>query len=135
MDIDILKDPPENIPQIRLKYRKASLFCLALVLVSFCGGATTVFFNTGFNDTLEYSAFAGFILAGFVFVYFSEKLMGYRRLGIRQKNELTALSEKYPEVAAYCRKVSGQGRYIVVNEFDSIVAHTHKIKGENTEQQ
>ncbi len=35
----------------------------------------------------------------------------------------------HEEVAEYCRKVAEQGRYLVVMEYDAIVAHVQKIEG------
>lgn len=133
MDINILEDPPKNIPQIRHKYRRASLIALALTILALCVGAASVFFTTSHDSVLQYSSFSGFIAFGFVFVYFSEKLMGYRRLGVRQIKELRSYLEKYPEIAEYCRKVSAQERYIVVMEFDSMAAYIDKKKGSSSD--
>jgi len=52
---------------------------------------------------MEYSDFSDFISAGFVFVYFAEKLMGIRRTGIRQKKELPAQAKQHRDVKEYCR--------------------------------
>jgi hypothetical protein len=128
MDINIRHEPPVNIPQIRWKYRRASLICLALVICSIIMGVFTIFYDTRYDNILEYTTFALFVTSGFVFVYFTEKLMGYRRLGLRQKKELEALSEKYKKVEEYCQKVAAQGRYIVVEEFDAIVAHVEQVR-------
>lgn len=128
MDINIQHKPPVNIPQIRWKYRRASLICLALTICSLIIGAVTVFYDTRYDNILEYTAFTLFVASGFVFVYFSEKLMGYRRLGQRQKKELHDLEKKYKDVEDYCQKVAAQGRYIVVEEFDAIVAHVEEVK-------
>lgn len=128
MDINIRHEPPDNIPQIRWKYRRASLICLALVICSLIMGGFTVFYDSGYDNILEYTAFTLFVTSGFVFVYFTEKLMGYRRLGLRQKKELLALSEDYKEVEEYCRRVAAQGRYVVVEEFDAIVAHVEQVR-------
>ncbi|MDH3329132.1 MAG: hypothetical protein OEM01_07870 [Desulfobulbaceae bacterium] len=126
MDINIRHEPPDNIPQIRWKYRRASLICLALVICSLTMGVLTVFYDTRYDNILEYTAFVLFVTSGFVFVYFTEKLMGYRRLGLRQKQELAALAKKNKEIEEYCRQVTAQGRYIVVNEYDAIVAYIEK---------
>lgn len=128
MEIRIGHRPPAEIPQIRRRYRRAALICLGVILCSLLMGAATVVFENRYDAVLEYAAFGLFVAAGFAFVYFTEKLMGYRRLGLKQKKELLALREKHEEVESYCRQVLSQGRYLVVNEFDAIVAHVDGIK-------
>lgn len=128
MDIKIDHRPPDDIPLIRKQYRRAAMICLGVIAASLIMGAATVFYETGYNTILEYAAFGLFVASGFIFVYFTEKLMGYRRLGIKQKKELLALRKKHEDVEQYCRQVTSQGRYIVVNEYDAIVAHIEKVE-------
>ncbi|MDW7773572.1 MAG: hypothetical protein SCH71_11860 [Desulfobulbaceae bacterium] len=132
MEINI-GQPPDNIPRMRRKYRHASLMFLGLAFFSIILGAVTIFYDTQYDGILEYAAFTSFIASGFVFVYFTEKLMGYRRLSPGQKKELQALAEEYREIAEYCRKVAWQNRYVVVNEYDLLVAHVEKIRSSGTD--
>ena len=40
---------------------------------------------------------------------------------------------EHEEVSEYCRKVAEQGRYLVVLEYDAIVAHVQKKEGKKSE--
>lgn len=129
MDIDITQEPPCTIPQIRWKYTRASLILLGLVFCSIIIGVAGVVFNTGYDDILQNTAFVLFVASGFVFVYFTEKLLGYRKLGPKQEKKLVAMMYENEEVSEYCRKVAEQGRYLVVLEYDAIVAHVQNTEG------
>jgi len=130
MLININHGPPTNIPQLRWKYTVASLFFLGLVVCAIILGVASVVFSTGYDDILQNTAFAIFVASGFTFVYFTEKLMGFRRLGPKRQEKLTAMMYEHEEVSEYCRKVAEQGRYVVAAEYDAIVAHVQKIEGE-----
>jgi len=129
MNIDILQQPPSDIPRIRWKYTRLSLLFLCLIVCSLLIGAAGIFLRTGHDQLIQYSAFVLFLVFGFAFVYSAEKLLGYRRLGPRQQEELQAMRRQYMEVEEYCGKVEAQGRYLVVEEFDAIVAHVDKAGG------
>ena len=77
----------------------------------------------------ENTAFGLFVASGFAFVYFTEKLLEFRKPGPKRQKKLTAMMSAHEEVAEYCRKVAEQGRYLVVMEYDAIVAHVQKIEG------
>lgn len=130
MNIDITKQPPANIPQMRWKYTRASFIFMGLVFCSIILGVVGVAFNTGHDDILQNSAFGIFVAAGFAFVYFTEKLMGFRKLSAKQEENLVALAQEHGEVSEYWRQVAEQGRYIVVLEYEAVVAHVEKTKGE-----
>lgn len=129
MNIDILQQPPSDIPRIRWKYTRLSLLFLSLIVCSLLIGVAGILLRTGHDQLIQYSAFVLFLVFGFAFVYSAEKLLGYRRLGPRQKEELQAMRRQYAEVEEYCEKVAAQGRYLVVEEFDAIVAHVDKAGG------
>ena len=133
MNIDINNGPPANIPQLRWHYTIASLFFLGLVVCSVIIGVVSVLSNTRYTDILENTAFILFVAAGFVFVYFTEKLMGFRRPGPKRQEKLVALMYEHEEISEYCRKVAEQGRYLVVLEYEAIVAHVQKTEGKKTE--
>jgi len=130
VNIDITKQPPANIPQMRWKYTRASFIFMGLVFCSIIRGVVGVAVNTGHDDILQNSAFGIFVAAGFAFVYFTEKLMGFRKLSAKQEENLVALAQEHGEVSEYWRQVAEQGRYIVVLEYEAVVAHVEKTKGE-----
>ena len=129
MGIDIYKEPPANILQRRWNYIMASLFFLGLVAGSIIIGVVSVLSDTGHGDILENTAFGLFVASGFAFVYFTEKLLEFRKPGPKRQEKLTAMMYAHEEVAEYCRKVAEQGRNLVVMEYDAIVAHVQKIEG------
>jgi hypothetical protein len=129
MDIKINHDPPGNIPQRRWNYTMASLFFLALVAGAVFIGVYSVVSDTGQAETFENTAFVLFVVAGFAFVYFTEKLMGYRQPGPKRQEQLVVMMYEHEEVAEYCRKVAEQGRYLVILEYEAIVAHVQKKEG------
>jgi hypothetical protein len=129
MDINIAHEPPGNIPQLRWKYTMASLFFLGLVACSVIIGVFSVLSAGGQTEILENIAFVLFVTSGFAFVYFTEKLMGFRRPGPKRQEKLVAMMYDHEEVAEYCRQVAEQGRYLVILEYDAIVAHVQKKEG------
>ena len=134
MFINITDGPPANIPQLRWRYTIASLFFLGLVVCAIILGVASVVFNTGYDDILQNSSFGLFVASGFAFVYFTEKLLGFRRPGPKRQEKLTAMMYEHREVSEYCRKAAEQGRYLVVAEYDAIVAHVQKKEGEKQQQ-
>jgi hypothetical protein len=133
MNIDIHNGPPANIPQVRWHYTIGSLFFLGLVACSVLIGVVSVVSYTSYADMLENTAFVLFVASGFAFVYFTEKLLGFRRPGPKRQEELVAMMYEHEEVSEYCRKVAEQGRYLVVLEYDAIVAHVQKKEGKKPE--
>ncbi len=130
MGININQDPPANIPRLRWKYTLLSMFFLGLAVCAIIIGVYSVFSDTGHHtDFLENSAFVLFVVSGFAFVYFTEKLLEFRRPGFKQQEKLVTMMYEYDEVSEYCRKVAEQGRYLVVREYDAIVSHIQKIEG------
>ena len=127
MDINVNQKPPANIPQVRWNYTRASFLLLGLVLCSIFLGVAGIFFETGHDDILQNVAFVLFVGAGFAFVYFTEKLLGFRKLSPKQEEKLVAMAQEHEEVSEYWRQVAEQGRYIVVAEYDAIVAHIQKV--------
>jgi hypothetical protein len=130
MEIKINNEPPANIPQRRWNYTMASLFFLGLVVCSIIIGVASVLSDNGYGDILENTAFVLFVASGFAFVYFTEKLLEFRKPGPKRQEKLTAMMYEHEEVSEYCRKVALQGRYLVVMEYDAIVAHVQKKEGE-----
>jgi len=133
MNIDIEQPPPAMIPQLRWKYTRASLFFLSLVLGAIIIGVIGIFFGTGYDDILQNTAFFLFVVSGFAFVYFSEKLLGFRRLAPKQEKKLVELAQEHETVSEYWRRVAEQGRYIVVIEYEAIAAYARNIKEEESE--
>jgi hypothetical protein len=133
MNINIAQKPPTNIPQLRWRYTRASLFFLALVACAILIGIVGIFWNTGYDDLLQNTAFVLFVAAGLGFVYFTEKLMGYRKLTPTQEEKLVSLAQEHETVSEYWRQVAEQGRYIVVNEYDAVVAHIQMIESGKTD--
>lgn len=126
MNINVHHEPPANIPQLRRNYTLATLFFLFLVAGAVILGIFSVLSDTGHADILENTALVLFVAAGFAFVYCAEKLLGFRRPGPAQQEQLAAMMSAHEEVAAYCRRVAAQGRFLVVLEHDAIVAHLQK---------
>jgi len=129
MNIDIHNGPPANIPQVRWNYTIASLVFLGLVVCSLIIGIVSVVSDTSYTDILENTAFVLFVVTGFAFVYFTEKLLGFRRPGPKRQENLVAMMYEHGDISEYCRRVAEQGRYLVVLEYDAIVAHVQKKEG------
>lgn len=108
----------------------ASMFFLGLAASAIILGVVSVIFTTGYDDMLQNISFILFVASGFTFVYFAEKLLGYRRIGPERQKKLTAMMYEYAEISEYCRKVAEQGRYLVVVEYDALVDHVQENKGE-----
>ena len=132
MHIDINQEPPATIPKMRWRYTIGALFFLGLVACAIIIGIISVVFSTGSDEVLQNTAFALFVVSGFAFVYFTEKLLGYRKLTPAQEEKLVALAQEYEDVSEYWRKVAEQGRYIVLQEYDAIISHVQKIEGEQS---
>ena len=133
MLININHGPPTNIPQLRWNYTIASLFFLGLVVCAIMLGVFSVLSDTGSSDILENTAFILFVASGFAFVYFTEKLLEFRKPGPKRQEKLTAMMYEHGEVSEYCRKVAEQGRYLVVMEYDALVSHVQQKEGEKSE--
>jgi hypothetical protein len=133
MVINIHQEPPKNIPQLRWNYTIASLFFLGLVVCAVIIGIISILSETGPADILENTAFVLFVVSGFAFVYFTEKLLEFRRPGPKRQEKLTAMMYEHEEVSEYCRKVAEQGRYLVIMEYDALVAHVQKIEDKKSQ--
>jgi hypothetical protein len=133
MVINIYQEPPKNIPQLRWNYTIASLFFLGLVVCAVIIGIISILSETGPADILENTAFVLFVVSGFAFVYFTEKLLEFRRPGPKRQEKLTAMMYEHEEVSEYCRKVAEQGRYLVIMEYDALVAHVQKIEDKKSQ--
>ena len=129
MHIDITKPPSSDIPRLRWKYTRFSLFFLSLVICAIIIGVIGVAYNTGYDDILQNIGFFVFVGAGFAFVYVTEKLLGYRKLTAKQEEKLVGLAQEHEKVSEYWRQVAEQGRYIVVLEYDAIIAHVKSNEG------
>ena len=86
--------------------------------------------TSGYTEILENTAFVLFVLSGVAFSYFTEKFLGFRGPGPKRQEKLVTMKYDHEEVAEYCRKVAEQGRYLLVVEYDAIVAHVQKIEEE-----
>ena len=133
MHIDIEQKPPTNIPKLRWNYTRASLFFLVLVICSIIIGVIGIFFATGYDDILHNTAFILFVASGFAFVYFTEKLLGFRKLKPNQEEKLVSLAQQYETVSEYWRQVAEQGRYIVVVEYDALIDYVQKMESDKPE--
>jgi membrane protein implicated in regulation of membrane protease activity len=131
--IDIEQKPPNNIPRLRWNYTRASLFFLFLVICAIIIGVIGIYFATGYDDILHNTAFILFVISGFAFVYFTEKLLGFRKLTPKQEEKLVGLAQQHEKVSEYWRQVAEQGRYIVVDEFEAIEAYILKLEAAETE--
>lgn len=129
MTININQNPPANIPGLRWKYTIFSLSFLGLAVCAIIIGVFSVFSDTDHTDVFENISLVLFVASGFAFVYFTEKFSEFRKPGPKRQKKLAAMMSEYEEVSEYCRKVAGQGRYLVVMEYDAIVAHVQKIEG------
>ena len=128
MDIHIDQEPPKEIPRLRWRYTVASLVFLGLVICSISVGVYSVLSATADTGIFENIAFGLFVAAGLGFVYFTEKLLGFRRPGPKLQEKLAAMVHGHADVAEYCRKVAEQGRYPVVLEYEAIVEHVRKTE-------
>lgn len=133
MRIDIEQKPPTNIPRLRWNYTRGSLFFLFLVICAIIIGFIGIFFVTGYDDILHNTAFTLFVVSGFAFVYFTEKLLGFRKLTSNQEKELVNLAQQHEMVSEYWRQVAEQGRYIVMDEFEAIKAYVQKLESGKAE--
>ena len=133
MRIDIEQKPPTNIPRLRWNYTRGSLFFLFLVICAIIIGVIGIFFATGYDDILHNTAFILFVVSGFAFVYFTEKLLGFRKLTPNQEKELVNLAQQHETVSEYWRQVAEQGRYIVMDEFEAIKAYVQKLESGKAE--
>ena len=133
MRIDIEQKPPTNIPRLRWNYTRGSLFFLFLVICAIIIGVIGIFFATGYDDILHNTAFILFVVSGFAFVYFTEKLLGFRKLTPNQEKDLVNLAQQYETVSEYWRQVAEQGRYIVMDEFEAIKAYVQKLESGKAE--
>jgi hypothetical protein len=131
--IDIEQKPPTNIPRLRWNYTRGSLFFLFLVICAIIIGVIGIFFATGYDDILHNTAFILFVVSGFAFVYFTEKLLGFRKLTPNQEKELVNLAQQHETVSEYWRQVAEQGRYIVMDEFEAIKAYVQKVESGKAE--
>lgn len=130
MTINVNQDPPANIPRVRWRYTAASLFFLGFAIGAVIIGAYSVFSESARTDFYENAAFILFIVSGGAFVYCAEKIMELRKPGPKRQKKLLEMMYEHEEVSEYCRKVAEQGRYLVVMEYDAILAHVEKIEGE-----
>lgn len=133
MRIDIEQKPPTNIPRLRWNYTRGSLFFLFLVICAIIIGVIGIFFATGYDDILHNTAFILFVVSGFAFVYFTEKLLGFRKLTPNQEKELVNLAQQHETVSEYWRQVAEQGRYLVMDEFEAIKAYVQKMESGKAE--
>ena len=131
MFINITDGPPGNIPRIRWNYTIASFFSLCVVACAIILGVVSVVFTTGYDDILQNTSFVLFVAAGFTFVYFTEKLLGFRKLSPKQEEKLVGMAQEHESVSEYWRQVAEQGRYIVVLEYDAIVAYVQQIENKS----
>ena len=128
MAINVNQDPPENILRLRRNYTIASLAFLGFAICAVIIGAYSIFSETGGGEFYENTAVMLFIVSGGGFVYFAEKILELRKPGPKRQKKLVEMMYEHEEVAEYCRKVAEQGRYLVVMEYDAIVAHVQKIE-------
>jgi len=133
MDINIHQEPPTEILKLRWKFTILSLSFLGIVICSVILGVASVVFSTGHDDILQNTSFILFVAAGFAFVYFTEKLLDFRRPGPKRQEMLVAMMYDHEEVAEYCRKVAEQGRYLVVLEYDALLDYVQKKEGKKPE--
>lgn len=126
MTIDIRKSPPIDIPQRRWKFTRLSLFSLGLVACAVLFGAYWIIYGSGAGSVVENTVFGFFVLSGIMFVYFTEKLMGFRQPTPKQRDEVVEYARDYALVGEYCRQVSAQHRELVVLEYDAIVDYVTK---------
>jgi len=119
MKIDITHEPPHDIYRDRPKH---FWICLALLSLVGCGALLMgygIFSDTSRSETLNTAGLTLFIGPALIFVYFSEKLKGYKRLGPDQKKELADLGRKHAEVSTYCGLVAKEGREPIFAEYEA----------------
>ena len=119
MKIDILQAPPTDIFQ---KRPRLIFVFVALLFVASCGilfGVYAIFFNTAYYEQFETLALVLFIVPAPFATYFGEKLQGYKKLMPPQREELTALEQKFPEIKNYCDKVRKDDRRFIRSEYEA----------------
>jgi len=130
MDIDIRCDPPSDVLQGRKKYVRIVVCLLALVASAVLIAVYGVLSDTAHGDKLEKVALVLFIVPGFVFVYYAEKLQAYKRLTPQQEKEMAGLCNNYPDIATYCDRVSKMGRKPVLGEYEACKEHADVVARE-----
>jgi hypothetical protein len=119
MKIDITREPPNDIYRDRGKYLR---ICIALLSLVLCGTLLMgygIFSDNTWSETLNTTGLILFIGPALTFVYFSDKLIAYKKLGPDQKNELADLGRKHPEISTYCGLVAKEGRAPIFAEYEA----------------
>jgi hypothetical protein len=119
MKIDITSEPPADIFRDRGKHL---WICIALLSLVVCGTLLMgygIFSDTSQAETLNTVGLTLFIGPALIFVYFSEKLKAYKRLGPDQKKELADLGRKHPEISTFCELVAKDGREPIFGEYEA----------------
>lgn len=131
MHIDITGDPPSDVLRSKKRYLKISFSLLGVVLLAVLLGVLRVVFDFGHDALLEDIAVGLFVGAGFVFVYFGEKLNEHKELSKTQKVKIAELRRLHQDIDLYCRKVAAMDRGLIDAEYDAITAHLDAAKGRN----
>lgn len=130
MHIDITATPPADI----FRHRRRTLWLAGLFLGLAGGGGLlalyAIYSTAPYSRTLEDVALGLLVGPGLVFVYFGEKLQAYKKLTPAQEKELAALSQKHPEIAAYCSLLSRSGRAPILAEFEACQARAEELSRE-----
>ena len=128
MHIDISTDPPSDVLRSKKRYLRICLALLGVVLFAVLLGVIRVVFDSGHDALLENAALVLFVGAGFVFVYFAEKLNEHKALSKAQQGKVEELCRQHQEIDRYCRKVAAMNRVLTAAEHDAIVAHADAAK-------
>ncbi len=128
MRIDITADPPTDVLKSKKRYLRISLALLGVVLFAVLLGVIRVVFDSGYDALLENAALVLFVGAGFVFVYFAEKLNEHKPLSKEQQGKVEKLCRQHQEIDRYCRKVAAMNRVLIVAELDAIIAHADAVQ-------
>jgi len=134
MKINILQPPPDDI----YHGRKGYLIWFLLFLALFCSGIGVVLYamqpQAKHVDTLEIVALVLFGVPSLFVAYFGSKLQAYKKLTPPQLETLAELSQKHPDIAAYCRQLVQAGREPVRAEFTACEEWAEKRDHEQEQQ-
>ncbi len=129
MHIDINCAPPSDIFRNRGRYIRIAIALLTLSLGGVALAGYAMLSATPHSDNLETAALVLFVGPALVFVFFGEKLQGYKRLTPEQEQVLVELGKKHTEIAGYCAQVVSTGRRLIQAEFEACQAWAIATKG------
>lgn len=135
LKIDIAGGPPVDIFQERGRYIWLSVASLTLALCGVLLAGYVIFFSAAPSEILETVALVIFVGPGLLFVYFAEKLQGYKRLTPQQAWQLAEWGREHAEIAGYCALVAKAGRLPILAEYEACEARADALSRHTPEKQ